>query len=129
MIEEIKWPKQYKPSPQELQIIALCHANPSSNIDMLTELSDLPRKTVQKITKILRSNGNLSTAKNERGACAKGCYIATTKGRSYAGILDPAKVAQRTPSSHYIKLVPIKMVSHRPGAYDANEIDSRGLAC
>jgi uncharacterized protein (DUF2336 family) len=118
-----------KPSPQGLRIIALCHAHPGSSVEMLAELSGLPHAEVHAITKTQRNNGNLATAKRPDGSAVRACYIATPKGCANAGIADPAKVEQRTPPSHYTKLVPIAMVSHRPGAWAANAIASRGQAC
>jgi hypothetical protein len=114
--------KKHKPSSQSLHIIALCDAHPGSSVDMLAELSGLPHAEVYEITKIQRNNGNLATAKHADGRGMRACYVATTKGRANAGIAEPAKVEQRTPPSHYTKLVPIAMVSHRPGAWAANAI-------
>jgi hypothetical protein len=118
-----------KPSPQGLSIIALCHEHPGSSIDTLAELSGLPRAEVYVITKTQRNNGNLATAKTADGTYLRACYATTPKGRANAGIAESAKVEQCTPSNHYTKLAPIVMVSHRPGALDANAIASRGLAC
>jgi hypothetical protein len=118
-----------KPSPQGLRIIALCHAHPGSSVEMLAELSGLPRAEVYAVTKTQRNNGNLATAKHAYGSAMRACYVATPKGRANAGIAEPAKVEQRTPPSHYTKLVPIAMVSNRPGAWDASAIPRRGLAC
>jgi hypothetical protein len=118
-----------KPSPKGLRIIALCHEHPDSSVDMLAELSSLPRAEVYAITKTQRNNGNLATAKNADGSAMRACYIATPKGRANAEIAEPAKVERRTPQSHYTKLVPIAMVSHRPGAWAANAIARRGQAC
>jgi hypothetical protein len=118
-----------KPSPQGLRIIALCNEHPGSSVEMLAELSGLPHAEVYAITKTQRNNGNLATAKLPDGSAARACYVATPKGRANAGIAEPEKVAQRTPPSHYTKLVPIAMVSHRPGAWAANAIASRGIAC
>lgn len=125
--------KKHKPSPQSLCIIALCDLHPGSSVDMLAELSGLPHAEVYEITKIQRNNGNLATAKHADGRGMRSCYVATTKGRANADIAEPEKVepvkaALRTPS-HYTKLVPIAMVSHRPGAWAANAIARRGLAC
>jgi hypothetical protein len=118
-----------KPSPQGLRIIALCHTHPGSGVDMLAELSGLPRAEVYAITKTQRNNGNLATAKHANGSAMRACYIATPKGRANAGIAELARVEQRTPPSYYTKLAPIAMVSHRLGAWDANAIARRGLAC
>jgi hypothetical protein len=122
-----------KPSPQGLRIIALCHAHPGSSLDMLAKLSGLPHAEVYAITKTQRNNGNLATAKQTDGSAMRACYVATTKGRANAGIAEPEKVepvkaAPRTPS-HYTTLTRIDMVSHRPGAWAANAIERRGLAC
>jgi hypothetical protein len=105
-----------KPSPQGLHIIALCHTHPGSSVGMLAKLSGLPHAEVYAITKTQRNNGNLATAKHADGSAMRACYITTPKGRANAGIAEPVKVEQRTPPSHYTKLVPIAMVSHRPGA-------------
>jgi hypothetical protein len=118
-----------KPSPQGMRIIALCHAHPGSSIDTLAKRSGLPRAEVYAITKTQRNNGNLATAKAADGTSLRACYVTTPKGRANAGIAEPAKVDKNTPLSHYTKLAPIIMVSHRPGAWDANAIARRGLAC
>jgi hypothetical protein len=118
-----------KPSLQGLRIIELCHKHPGSSVEMLAELSGLPHAEVHAITKTQRNNGNLATAKRPDGSAARACYIATPKGRAKAGIAEPDKVAQRTPESKYTVLAAINMVSHRPGAWAANAIARRGLAC
>jgi hypothetical protein len=121
--------KKHKPSSQSLCIIALCDLHPNSSVDMLAELSGLPHAEVYAITKTQRNNGNLATAKYADGGAMRACYVATPKGRANAGIAEPAKVEQRTPPSHYTKLVPIAMASHRPGAWAASAIARRGLPC
>jgi hypothetical protein len=118
-----------KPSPESCYIITLCHGHPGSSIDMLAELSGLPRAEVYTITKTQRNNGNLATAKAADGTYLRACYVTTPKGRANVGIAEPTKVKQCTQSAIYTSLVYIPMVSHRPGAWDANAIARRGLAC
>jgi hypothetical protein len=118
-----------KPSPQGLRIIALCHEHPGSSVEMLAELSGLPHTEVYAITKTQRNNGNLAMAKHADGKPKRGFYVTTPKGRANADIAEPVKLERRTPPSHYTKLVPIAMVSHRPGAWAASAIARRGLAC
>jgi hypothetical protein len=121
-------PQKNQTSPQGLRIVTLCHQHPGSTVEVLAKLSTFTLDKTHAIVQTQRNNKNIQVIKNPSGRAMRGCYEATAKGRKQIGVAQIAQPAQST-SSHYTRLNPIIMVSHRPGAWDANAIERRGLAC
>lgn len=121
---------QNKPEPDAIKMIKLVFANEGAELKKLIELSGFDKKNACRILQNMRGTANLGPALWPSGKQKRGYYITTPKGRANAGIAEPEKVETvQVQPKHYTTLVAINMTSHRQGAWDANAIARRGLAC